>query len=197
MTSPDPFSTLSSPQASARTMVPATPTASLHLTWLCLLIFRIALIPSPGPACQALTYYTFHHHTLEHLVMLAIFPGPVFCLLSTLVHKQQEPESCSSFDHCCPGLGTWHAERALEKLQKERSSPYPHPPTSLFSPAESQACGGSSCSLLCLSVLVVSLSMQYPPYSPHRLIPWFKSSQTPCLILAGSHCLCSLPPAPS
>lgn len=122
--------------------------------WTCLL-----------PAYQHLTYHTFHHPTLERLVTLPIFPGA--CLLSSfcLVHKQQESESHSSFDHCCPGLGTWLAERALEKLQKETSSPSLIFPPPHFSPADPRACGGISCSLLCLSVLSVL------PVSVHALSP--------------------------
>lgn len=197
MTSPDSFSILSllMHKTSARTMVPAARLLSAPL-----LAqpphFPIALVPSPGPAFQALTYYTFHHRTLEHLVMLAIFLGPVFCLLSTLMHKQQESESRSSFDHCCPGLSTLHAERAVEKLQKETSSPYPHFPTSLFSPADSVVVAHALCFACLSSLSACPCNISHMPY-PHRLIPWVKSSQTPCLILAGSHCLCSLPPVPS
>lgn len=166
MTSPDLFSILSSLQGfckdnGARRSVP---TASLHLAWLCLLIFRNHHHSRPWtcllPACQALTYYTFHHCTLEHLVMLAIFPGTVFCLLSTLMQQQQESESRSGFDHCS-GLGTWHAERTMQKLQKETSSPSPTflPPCFLLQ-ISCRACGLFSVSqFLVLSAL---------PVSPHR-----------------------------
>lgn len=103
-------------------MVPAAPTASLSFTWLRLLIFPNRHHSKPWtclpPACQALTYYTFHHSTLEHLAMLAIFPGPVFCLLSTLVHKQWESGNHLGFDHCCPGLDTWHAGKGSGKIAK-------------------------------------------------------------------------------
>lgn len=99
------------------------------------------------------------------------FPVPAFCLLSSLVQKQQESESCLGCSCCCPGLSAWHAARTLGKPRGETNSFYYHFCT-FFSPEDPLACGVSSRSALPVCPHV-SLSTPRPPTRPsqHRLIP--------------------------
>lgn len=160
-------------RASAASTVPAGPAPPCLLTWSShsptsptfpALALCSACLPNPN---------TSHFSSLCPGVLgnPGRFPVPAFCLLSSLVQKQQESESCLGCSCCCPGLSAWHAARTLGKPRSETNSFYYHFCT-FFSPEDPLACSVSSRSALPVC-LHVSLSTPRPPTRPsqHRLIP--------------------------
>lgn len=144
-------------------------TAFLHLTWLCLLIFP------ETPSLQALDLLAAFLPTPSISHFSSPYPGA----LGDTGHFPRGLSSIFFLPWCissrslrvAPVLITvswpWYlaCRKGSGKLQKETSSPSLIFPPPHFSPADPRACGGISCSLLCLSVLSVL------PVSVHALSP--------------------------
>lgn len=172
-------------------------TAFLHLTWLCLLIFP------ETPSLQALDLLAACLPTPNKSHFSSPYPGALgdtphfprglssvfflpWCISSRSLRIT--PVLITVVLALVPGL-----QKGLWKITKGNKLPLPHFSTSSFFSRRSTGLWR----YLMLSSLPVCPPCQCPCTIPHhRVIQWVKSSQTPCLIPAGSHSLWSLPSGP-